>query len=850
MRTRILIVTALTLVGCGESQMVLLERTVTPMDGAGGEAVSADGRLRLTFAPDTLSSPTEVTITTRRDLDRSALLALIYEVQTDASPLMRPVEMRLGLPDARADQNPVLVRLERGMPIVAEGSTFDPLEQVVVASVDHFSLWSAASGTTTADAGFGLSDGGPPEVGPVADAGPMSGDAGPGQDGGLLPDSGSRPDGSAMDAGTSTVPPAIVTAELPDVARCAPYVARLEAASPTGRLTWRVVSGALPPGIALDSDGRMYGGSGERSGAYTVTVEVADALGLTDSRAFTIQVNASVGGVRWVAMTGSIQTSTRTDVWVVNVCDTTTTPTPIRVTPSAGFVVNGQGSGIPFDHDQIAFAPDGRALAYFGSNNPQPVAPAYLVYLVDLRGVVPGASIAVPNRPGSFRTAESISTLKWSPGSSKLAWQSTTLPASVVDTTNPAAPSGPVSLHGFEFLDTTLLRGRWSFSPDDRKLAFKAPGGGPHHQVADVSQVAAGVVTGAILDPTAIQHSETLSWSPTSSGVVQASARLTPPNGDWESGLYWTPTGTFPLPAPTRLTTIQTFGLACKWSNELDAHLFGFTADGRRVFGVCGADANRTLYVGTTSAGVPGPLQAVAGADDVQYLRWSPDGDRVLFSSTQAGALALFVADVSVTPPRVERVGPVAGSGRTLGSNRFHAFQWSYDGEQVAYVTTDAGGDRLFVADMTAAVPSSVQVNTPVAGARIKGAQFSPDGRRIAALTDYGTAGHHLHVAELASSTRGAWTLVHPMPTSSADDVADPDPSLDHYYWFWTSDGRKLIVEGAFATPDVDEIWLIDVSGTAPFSRTRISPSGAAVGRQIIRAWADGPYAKDVFLRP
>ncbi len=85
----------------------------------------------------------------------------------------------------------------------------------------------------------------------------------------------------------------ITSTDLPDGDNASPYDAQLAASGGVAPLTWSIAAGALPGGLALSSEGRVSGMPTE-AGGFTVTIEVADANGGTDSRAFTFQIEDAI----------------------------------------------------------------------------------------------------------------------------------------------------------------------------------------------------------------------------------------------------------------------------------------------------------------------------------------------------------------------------------------------------------------------------------------------------------------------------------------------------------------------------------------------------------------------------
>src|SRR5262249_1212714 len=138
------------------------ELTSTPIDAAGGMAVSADGDLILSFSPGALFVRTEITIRTQR-MAIQDLIAPVYEIGPSDLPVGRPASLRFHV--RRAAAEPRLA--EVGADAVAHQleSHFDVAAVEVQASIDHLARYSLIETTPQ------LVDAGPPDTG--ADTGPQ-----------------------------------------------------------------------------------------------------------------------------------------------------------------------------------------------------------------------------------------------------------------------------------------------------------------------------------------------------------------------------------------------------------------------------------------------------------------------------------------------------------------------------------------------------------------------------------------------------------------------------------------------------------------------------------------------------
>jgi hypothetical protein len=89
------------------------------------------------------------------------------------------------------------------------------------------------------------------------------------------------------------LPIGISTSTLPSGTVGSSYNQSLAATGGITPYTWSVSAGALPPGLALATNG-VLGGTPTASGSYSFTVRVADAGGQSATRAFTLQVIAGL----------------------------------------------------------------------------------------------------------------------------------------------------------------------------------------------------------------------------------------------------------------------------------------------------------------------------------------------------------------------------------------------------------------------------------------------------------------------------------------------------------------------------------------------------------------------------
>ena len=95
----------------------------------------------------------------------------------------------------------------------------------------------------------------------------------------------------------------ITTTTLPSGTSNTPYSTTLAATGGVTPYVWSIVSGSLPPGVALASNSGVISGTPSVTGPFTFTAQVTDANGMTDSKAFTITINS--GSAAPIAMVQS-----------------------------------------------------------------------------------------------------------------------------------------------------------------------------------------------------------------------------------------------------------------------------------------------------------------------------------------------------------------------------------------------------------------------------------------------------------------------------------------------------------------------------------------------------------------
>jgi Tol biopolymer transport system component len=267
------------------------------------------------------------------------------------------------------------------------------------------------------------------------------------------------------------------------------------------------------------------------------------------------------------------------------------------------------------------------------------------------------------------------------------------------------------------------------------------------------------------------------------------------------------------------------------------------SADGRRLVGTI-MEVRQSLERVAVAFEQPTRLEPITdGLSGEIDPVWSPDGTRLVFSSSRTGNRTLWAARPDLTQP-----APLT-SGNALDERP----AYSPDGQQVAFVS-DRGGTRgIWLISAEAGAPRLVG-----AADVVDTISWSPDGRRLVFSTPVGDApglmtmdvatGKTTPVSTPAAASAPSWSprddviaYIEPrgggtgssfvrFVRSNGQAVHAPadvpgQPQFGNGLLSWSPDGRRLAavsMPGAFA----GSIWIVEPEGAAPLRKLVDLPAG------------------------
>ena len=236
-------------------------------------------------------------------------------------------------------------------------------------------------------------------------------------------------------------------------------------------------------------------------------------------------------------------------------------------------------------------------------------------------------------------------------------------------------------------------------------------------------------------------------------------------------------------------------GLTPLTSNAVSDGSPAWSPDGQRIAFSSIRDGNYEIYVMGADGSNPARLTYSAGGDFDPA--WSPDGQRIAFTSDRDGDSEVYV------------MGADGSSPAPLTTNTVYDFQaaWSPDGKQIAFASNRApyGPDtELYVMGADGSNPTRL-TNNPVADSD---PAWSPDGQRIA-----------------FARNRDGFVLDYDIHVMGADGSNQTPVTTDHGFNrapAWSLDGQKIVFNGSRA--DGKRLRIVNADGSAETTVTKAPP--------------------------
>jgi len=198
---------------------------------------------------------------------------------------------------------------------------------------------------------------------------------------------------------------------------------------------------------------------------------------------------------------------------------------------------------------------------------------------------------------------------------------------------------------------------------------------------------------------------------------------------------------------------------------------------GGRVAFVSGRDGNSEIYLTDLDGGGIFRLTRNIAAD--YDPAWSPDGTKIVYTSTEDGDAELKVIDLAACASQPETCGETAEAITDNGVNDWQA-DWSPDGARIVFASNRDGNYELYI---MRADGSTIERLTDTPGDEAS-PHWSPDGERVVYSAQEGSSSHLF----IVSASGGGATQI------TGGDGLDLWPA-------WSPDGGRIVYTSTKGLP-------------------------------------------------